>query len=257
MGQDNGNEADKVLHHLESLLAEIKAQDNGKGFGEQLEQLDAAQAMLRTDSAPDPDEKLRMMELALRRTRGTRSWTIRLDWLAWRLVAPFWDLRLRAQLRLVRELARTVGWSSSSTADAIRGLDDLVFARTYGRRVEAPIKSLVRQLADNRLLATHELRNLVCNRCFRLDAAGRVSVPRVRWQVPAAVVAFILATLTMLPLLTSVIWSNAEIWRIVVGTWAIALPYWFVCWQIQTYFLRPFRLIPRVEGLIPRLQRVF
>ncbi|SIQ68187.1 hypothetical protein SAMN05421829_10616 [Aromatoleum tolulyticum] len=233
--------------------------DGRKEIEEQLRQLEVLQSELEDRPAgkpSDPDEVLQFMEAALRRTRGSRSWAARFERFAWRIAAPFWDLRLRAQIRLVRELGATLGWTARGTSEAILHLDDLVFARTYGCRVEASVKRAVRELANRGLLATHELRNLVSNRCLRVDAAGRVFVPTKPWLMSAAVALSLLATLVMLPILVPVLWAEAEIWRIVLGVWAVAVPYGFVCWQIQRYFVRPHRLIPRAQRVIPHLHPV-
>lgn len=233
--------------------------DGRKDFEEQLRQLEILLSELeeRPVCNPfDPDEYLQMMEVAIRRTRGSRSWVARFERFAWRIAAPFWDLRLRAQIRLVRELGATLGWTTKATSEAILHLDDLVFAHTYGCRVEAPVKMAARELANRGLLATHELRNLVSNRCLHVDAAGRVFVPTKAWLMPTAVVLSLLTTLVMLPILVPVLWGEAEIWRIVLGVWAVAVPYWVVCWQIQRYFVRPHWLIPRAQRVIPHLQTV-
>lgn len=201
-----------------------------------------------------PDDLLNMLALQLAKTRGRRSWMARFEQLAWRMSAPLWDFRLRRQIRIVSELAQNVGWRATMMTDALRHLDDLVFARTYGRFVEAPVKQVVRQLVERGALGTHELRVLVVNRCFRVDANGFVTVPKDWWLIPLGTLNFTLAVLCTVPYMILALLVPADIGLRLLALSVFGTPFAMSCWVLMRYFIDPYRLIPRAQKLMPKVQ---
>lgn len=230
------NEAEESIRRLEALVADLQ---------------DAP-----ISQAVEPDDVLRLLEAAMARSRGCNGWLTKAEHLAWRISAPLWDFRLRRQIRLVHELAEATSWGSSGTTDAVRLLDDLVFARTYGRIVAAPIKRVIRDLAGKGEFATHELRNLIINRCFRVDEHGRVFVPTERWLFSLGVLQFVLATVILVTYMLLALLANAEFGRKLLLLAVFAVLYWLACWAIRRYFISPHRLIPRAQRQIQKLQIV-
>lgn len=228
------HEAEDGIRKLERLLAEVKE--------------------LPTSQASSPDELLQQLEVAMARSRGSKSLLGKIERFAWLLSAPIWDFRLRRQIRIVREIITVSDWNGPQIADAIHGLDDLVFARTYGRLAPAPVKYVVRKIAKMGELATHELRNLVVNRCFRVNDIGRVVVPSEHWLFALGLFQFIFATAVVVPFMVLVLLSGANAWYQIVGLTTFTVPYWLACWNIHRHFFSPFRLIPRAQRLIPKLQ---
>ena len=227
-------EAEDGIRKLERLLTEIQE--------------------LPRSQASSPDELLQQLEVAMARNRGRQSLLGKIERFAWLLSAPLWDFRLHRQIRIIREIATVSGWNSPQIADAIHCLDDLVFARTYGRLAPAPVKHIVRKIAKTGGLATHELRNLVVNRCFRVNDTGRVVVPSERWLFALGLFQFIFATAVVVPFMVLVLLSGANAWYQIVGLTTFAVPYWLACWSFNRHFFSPFRLIPRAQRLIPKLQ---
>lgn len=233
-GSDNLKEGEELVRRLRTMVADI----NGPQVSSRLTE----------------DEMLRALETTIAQSRGSHTWLGRFERFAWNQLAPMWDLRLRRQIRLVKELRAATGGDSPATSDALQHLDDLVFARTYGRIVPGSIKKVVRSIASDGALATHELQNLVINRCFRVDSNGRVFVPTERWLFALGVLQFVFATVVVVPYLLLVLFSHADIGRQLLGLTVFSVPYLLACWMFNRYFISPYRLIPRAQKLIPRLQ---
>lgn len=229
-------EAEENVRRLEALIADLQE--------------------IPTSRPAKPDDVLRLLETAMAKSRGCNSWLANAERLAWRISAPLWDFRLRRQIRLVHEFANATSWGSSGTTDAVRHLDDMVFARTYGRIVAAPIKWVLRDLASKGEFATHELRNLIINRCLRVDQDGRVFVPTERWLFWLGILQFAFATLVLVPYMLLVLLVNADFGQKILGLTVFAAPYWMACWTFRRYFISPYRLIPRAQKQIPKLQIV-
>lgn len=227
-------EAEDGIRKLERLLTEIQE--------------------LPRSQASSPDELLQQLEVAMARNRGRQSLLGKIERFAWLLSAPLWDFRLHRQIRIIREIATVSGWNSPQIADAIQYLDDLVFARTYGRLAPGPVKHVVRKIAKTGSLATHELRNMVINRCFRVDSTGRVSISSERWLFALGLLQFVIATVVIVPFMVLVLLSGANAWHQTLGLVTFAIPYWLACWTFNRHFFSPYRLIPRAQRLIPKLQ---
>lgn len=227
-------EAEDGIRKLEHLLTEIQ------GFP--------------ISQASSPEGLLQHLEIAMARSRGSQRLLGKIERFAWLLSAPLWDLRLRRQIRIVREIITVTGWNSPQVADAVQYLDDLVFARTYGRLAPGPVKYVVRKIAKTGGLATHELRNLVINRCFRVNDTGRVVVPSERWLFVLGLLQFLFATAVIVPFMALVLLSGANAWYQIIGLTTFAVPYWLACWSFIRHFFSPFRLIPRAQRQIPKLQ---
>jgi hypothetical protein len=236
MISNDRREAEEGIRQLEILIADLQG--------------------LPATAPSNPEDMLRLLEAAMARSHGSYKWIARAERLAQLVYAPLWDLRLQRQIHLVRELATTTGWNSASTADAIRHLDDLVFARTFGRMVAGPIKRVVREIASKGNLASHELQNLVINNCFRVNQEGRVVVPTERWLFSLGVVQFGFATLVTVPYIALILLSNADAGRQLLGLSIFAIPYWLACWNVRRHFISPYRLIPRAQKLLPTLYRI-
>jgi len=203
-----------------------------------------------------PDDMLRLLETAMARNRGCNTWIARAERLAWHIFAPLWDFQIRRQIRLVRETANLVGLSSVATSDLIGRLNDLIFARTYGRIVAAPIKRMVRQIAAKGELSTHELQNLVINRCFRLGQDGRVEVPSEPWLRSLGILQLILATVVLAPYMLLILFSHLDLGRQLLALVIFVAPYWLACWYVRRHFISPYQLIPKAQKLLPKLQPV-
>lgn len=230
----DGREAEEQIRKLEVMAAELAGEPGAR--------------------PSSPDEVLQLLEAAAARTRGHRSWMARLERLAWRMSAPIWDLRLRRQIRIVRELGYSIGWAEGATFDALHRLDDLVFARTYGRIVDAPVKRLVRQIAAQGAMSSYELGILVLNHCFKTDDSGVVTVPTNRWLLPLGITHFVIAGLCTLPYMLLVLLVPADLWRQLLALSVFGAPLAAAYWVFRRYFVEPHRLIPRARNLVPRLQ---
>lgn len=229
-------EVNETIRRLEVLLADI----DGIGL-----------------SPPStPDDVLSLLESAIGRSRGNNSWIAKIERLAWKITAPFLDVGIRRQIRIIRELANTLGWGSKLTEDAILKLDDLIFQRTYGRIVEAPIKRVVRSMASSGAMGAHELKNLVIGRCFRVDANGRVTVPDGKGVFSLGVVKILLAVAGLTTPISILIFSDLDFKFKLLGIMVYAAPLMLAYWIFARYFFSPHRLIPRVQKLLPRLQVV-
>ena len=203
-----------------------------------------------------PDDTLRLLEAAMTRHLGCNTWIAKVERLAWHISAPLWDFQVRRQIRLVWETVNLVGANSIAASDLIGRLDDLIFARTYGRIVAAPIKRMVRQIAAGGELSIHELRNLVINRCFRLGPDGRVEVPSEPWLLSLGILQLILATAVLAPYMLLILFSQLDFGRQLFALAIVVAPYWLACWHVRRHFIGPYRLIPKAQELLPKVQPV-
>lgn len=199
-------------------------------------------------------EILAFLESALRRSRGRSGWLMRLENVAWRCIAPLQDMRIRRQLQLHRDLLQGLGRDHPATLDSLAQLDDLVFARTYGRTVEAPVKKLLRRWVSEDLLCREDASILVANNCLKCDENGIVSIKADGVMWPIGVLNFLVACLVCTLLMALLVFSPAPpLWG-VAGAAIICLPLGGAWWIFLRYTLLPHRLIPRVRSFLPRLQ---
>lgn len=207
--------------------------------------------------AKSTDEQLRQFDILLAKSKGSSiSLAGRIEKLAWLLVSPLADLKIRNQIRRIQEIADTFGRDSALTRDAMQHLDNIVFARTYGRICDAPIKRIVRSIASNGAMATHELRNLVVNRCFQVDEKGLVSVPQKKWLFSLGIVQVMLATAGLLPPILIIVFSGLNVGHKMLASLIYLAPYLAALWTFHRYFLTPRKLIPRAQLLLPKLQPI-
>lgn len=211
---------------------------------------------LKTAPPKSLDDMLQLLEANMGRSLGGNSWLAKIELLTWKIAAPFLDVGIRRQIRIVRELPKSTGWGSASTTDALMKLDDQIFKRTYGRTVEAPIKRVVRSIASTGAMGTNELKNLVINRCFRVDANEQVRVPRGNGVFSLGIVQILLAVVGLTPPILILLVANIAFGLKLLAIMVYAAPFVLTYIAFMRYFLTPYKLIPRAQKLLPRLQIV-
>lgn len=232
----------------------------GRESTDQLKRLEMlSDEILGISGIPKPKNELEVLaflEIALRRSRGESGLLLRIEAFAWRCLAPLRDFRIRRQLQLHREMLQELGRDHPATIDSLSQLDDLVFARTFGRAVEARIKKQVRDWVSKGLLSREDAAALITNRCLYCDNDGLLRVANDRLLWPVGVLYLLLvganSTLSIALLLLS---PAPALWG-VVGSTIICSLLGGGWWVFLRYFLSPHRLIPRLRKLLPRLRSV-
>lgn len=232
----------------------------GRESNDQLSRLEMlSDEILGISGIPKPKNELEVLaflETALRRSRGGSGGLLRIEAVAWRCLAPLRDVRIRRQLRLHREMLQALGRDNQATVDSLSQLDDLVFARTFGRAAEAPIKTQVRDWVSRGLLSREDAAALITNRCLYCDDDGllRVADNRLLWPIGVLYLVLVGANSTLL--MAWLLLSPAPpLWG-VVGSAIICSLFGGAWWVFLRHFVYPHRLIPRLRKLLPRLRSV-
>lgn len=201
-------------------------------------------------------EVLAFLERALRRSRGSHGWLQRIESLIWRCIAPLQDLQIRKQIQLHCNLLRGLGHDHPATKDSLAQLDDLVFARTYGRTVEEPVKKLIRHWISCDQLNRRDAVILVTNNCFATNDHGVVVMKDDRFLWPIGILNFMIACLGSSLMMALLLFSGAPFLWVVVGVTVICATLAAAWWVFLRYTLYPHKLISRVKRLLPKLQPV-
>lgn len=201
-------------------------------------------------------EVLAFLERALRRSRGSHGWLQRVEGFFWRCLAPLQDFRIRKQIQLHYELLRNLGQDHPATKDSLAHLDDLVFARTYGRTVEGPVKKMIRYWVANEQLNRRDAVILVTNSCLTTNDHGVVVIKDDRFLWPLGILNFLIPCLGSSLLVALLLFSGASFLWLVVGVTVICAPLAAAWWVFLRYTLHPHRLIPRVRRLLPTVQAI-
>lgn len=180
-------------------------------------------------------------------------WILLFDRFSWLGTAWLAENRFYRQIKWVRELGTSIGWQANATLDALRELDDLAFARTYGARVPPAIKAIVREIAKKELLAPYELRNVVRNHMIKQDQRGRVIVSEHKWLLPAAIFMFLFMSLVVCFFFLLFYVAPAPSLAKGIGFSLVAAVYWSCCAFISSFLVIPYRLAPRVKKALPVL----
>jgi hypothetical protein len=201
-------------------------------------------------------EVLAFLERALRRSRGSHGWLQRIETFSWRCLAPLHDLRIHKQIQLHRDLLRNLEHDHPATKDSLAHLDDLIFARTYGRTVEGPVKKMIRYWVSSDQLNRRDAVILITNNCLTTDVHGVVLIKDDRFHWPIGILNFLIPCLGSSFLITLLLFSSASFLWVVVGVTVICAPLAAAWWVFLRYTLHPHRLIPRVKRLLPKIQAI-
>lgn len=201
-------------------------------------------------------EVLAFLERALWRSRGSHRWTQRIENFFWRCLAPLQDLRIRKQIQLHCELLRNHGYDHPATKDSLAHLDDLVFARTYGRTVEGPVKKMIRHWVSSDQLNRRDAVILVTNNCLTTDNHGAVVLKDDRFLWPIGILNFLIHCLGSSLLIALLLFSSASFLWVLVGVTVICAPLAAAWWVFLRHTLHPHRLIPRARRLLPKIQAI-
>lgn len=232
----------------------------GREYNDQLSRLEMlSDEILGISGIPKPKSELEVLaflEVALRRSRGGSGGLSRIEAVAWRCWAPLRDFRIRRQLQIHREILQAFGRDNPATVDSLSQLDDLIFARTFGRAVEAPIKKQVRNWVAKGLLSREDAAALVLNRCLYCDNDGRLCVVDDRLLWPTGILYVVLVGANSTLLIAWLLLSPAPLLWGVAGSAIVGGLFGGAWWVFLRYFWYPHKLIPRLRKLLPRLKSV-
>jgi hypothetical protein len=135
-------------------------------------------------------------------------------------------------------------------------LDDLIFARTYGRTVEGPVKKMIRHWISSDQLNRRDAIILVTNNCLATNGHGVVAIKDDGFLWLLGILNFLITSLGSSLLMALLLFSGAPFLWVVIGVTVICTSLAAAWWVFLRYTLHPHQLIPRLKRLLPKLQPV-